>query len=59
MILLTRNFELFFTSDTPAMYQRQWWSIEKTQREVKHVMCLDNDGYIEYMIVMLLTKSVQ
>lgn len=44
----------FILSGTKSADLREWWQMNKPERESKHVLCLDNDDCIDIMISKIL-----
>lgn len=45
----------FILSSTPSAELRQWWQMDKAQREARHVLCLDQADCIEVMMAKVLS----
>lgn len=44
----------FIMSGTRSIDLKEWWHMNKTEREEKHVLCLDNSDCIDAMIGKIL-----
>lgn len=47
----------FILSSTPSTELRQWWQMDKTQREARHVLCMDQADCIEIMMAKVLSEN--
>lgn len=47
----------FILSSTPSVELRQWWQMEKAQREARHVLCLDQADCVEIMMGKVLLDA--
>lgn len=48
----------FIMSITPSATLKEWWMMNKLERESKNVLCLDDDDCIEIMIKKILSDNV-
>lgn len=47
----------FIMSITPSAQLREYWKMNKAEREKRHVLCLDNDDCISFMINEILNDN--
>lgn len=48
----------FIMASTPSANLREWWQMNKPEREAKHVFCLDSNDCIEKMLNEILTDKL-